>query len=97
MFLQIGDTTDVGIRQWQTINNQGGKNLPGGLKIKHHKVSLYAPSKTDMVSGFEIGSVLFQMSLDYRRTPHSTTNISPFKTMFGRNMKIITCICPRER
>ena len=89
------------------------KTLLDGLKIEHHKVTLYAPAQNGLVErlnrvigeklkeavegGFEIGSILCQMLLDYRSTPHSTTNISPFEAMFGRKMRNNLMLLSRER
>ena len=43
--------------------------------------------KEAVEGGYEITSVLSQLLFDYRSTPHSTTNISPFEAMFGRKMR----------
>ena len=79
------------------------KTLLDELKIERHKGALYAASQNGLVGwvnqviseklkeavecGFEIGSILCQMLLDYRSTPHSTINISPFEVIFGRKMR----------
>ena len=79
------------------------KTLLNVLKIEHNKVALCAAAQNGLVErfnrvigeklkeavegGFEIGSILCQVLLDYRSTLHSTTNISPFEAMFGQKMR----------
>ena len=71
--------------------------------IEPRRVPLYAPNQNGLVErfnrviseklkecerfGWEVEKTLEKMLIDYQSTPHSTTGIPPFESLYGRKMR----------
>ena len=61
------------------------------MSFKHRKVTLYWPRANGESSQSSQGCIVVRKSLEtrnYRATPHTTTNMSPFAALFGRELKL---------
>ena len=94
----------------QFVSN-GMKYFLKGLDIIHTKVALYTPSQNRLVERFNrvlkerlteaknhswnIESATSNLLFNYRSTPYSTTEVSPFEPLFGRKIRsALTMLAP---